>query len=466
MATLDTDALLRCFAPAEPYASRVLCNAQWHMLRGEGAAVASGKAADVPKAPGEEIPVGGLLVGPSNFEVGGVLGEGNYSTVYQATLKSTQEPYALKVVDKSKCQRYKKQDEVVVEKYVLHKLRHPLMVRLFHTFQDQGSLYLALEFVSGGELWAKTHKKGLAPSLAAFYGAQMLEVLQFLHEGGVVHRDVKPENVLVDDKGHIKLIDFGTAKLLSSHHGDVGTKAGNLAAGGRNKWKEFVGTPEYMSPEAIDNKDTDYRADLWSFGGFLVQMLAGMPPFKGGSDYLTFKRVQERKFRLDEGFPPAAADLVERLLVLEPTGRLGGATEEDPQARHGAIRAHRFFDGVRASAEARTLHRAPLPMPSLLELCLPTVTEALKKGGWHLAALRGPPTPSTWPEAVRQRLAFELHRADQLTPDLRVTLALGPAPPPIKDDLEEFEGILGEDEQERDGGDVSDQEIDEPGVVV
>ena len=93
------------------------------------------------------------MLGPSSFDSGDLLGEGNYSMVYRATLKSTQELYALKVVDKSKVKRYKKQDEVIVEKWVLSHLGHPSMIRLFHTFQDQGSLYLALEHVPGGELF-------------------------------------------------------------------------------------------------------------------------------------------------------------------------------------------------------------------------------------------------------------------------------------------------------------------------
>ena len=277
--------LLRAFAPAEVYARRSLSNVQWHVLRGEAGVVPSSEA-DVP---GEPSAISGRRLNPSSFEIGELLGEGNYSMVYQATLKSTQEQFALKVVDKSKVKRYKKADEVVVEKWVLTNLAHPSMIRLFHAFQDQGSLFLALEFVPGGELWALTHKKGLRPSLSAFYAAQMLDVLQYLHENDVVHRDVKPENVLLTATGHLKVIDFGTAKLLRHPIKlNADTEADNKGAR-RGKFKEFVGTPEYMSPEAIDNKDTDYRADLWSLGCFLVQMLAGMPPFKGGSDYLTFK---------------------------------------------------------------------------------------------------------------------------------------------------------------------------------
>ena len=99
--------LLRAFAPAEVYARRSLSNVQWHVLRGEAGVVPSSEA-DVP---GEPSAISGRTLNPSSFEIGELLGEGNYSMVYQATLKSTQEPFALKVVDKSKVQRHKKQQQ-------------------------------------------------------------------------------------------------------------------------------------------------------------------------------------------------------------------------------------------------------------------------------------------------------------------------------------------------------------------
>jgi 3-phosphoinositide dependent protein kinase-1 len=179
---------------------------------------ALGSASDAPpKGVGDEpfssVGLSGLTL--QSFSILQILGEGNYSQVYAATLDSTQRHIALKIIDKQKVSRYKKAGEVQVEKWVLSHLRHPSIVELYHTFQDHSALYLALELLPCGELWAQTHKSGLPLPLARFYSAQMLEALQFLHEHEVVHRDVKPENVLLTGDMHIKVIDFGTAKLLA-----------------------------------------------------------------------------------------------------------------------------------------------------------------------------------------------------------------------------------------------------------
>ena len=116
------------------------------------------------------------------------------------------------------------------------------------------------------------------------------------------------------------------------------------------------------------------------------------------------RRVLACKYRLPEGFPRVAAELVTALLVLTPTERLGGAAAEGAAARHDRIRGHAFFAGVRGAADAGMLHTAPLPLPSLQELCLPIVSTALHTGGWHRAALGGAPSES-WPEPVRRRLS-------------------------------------------------------------
>ena len=158
------------------------------------------------------------------------------------------------------------------------------------------------------------------------------------------------------------------------------------------------------------------------------------------------------KYRLPEGFPPVAAELVTALLVLPPTERLGGAAAEGAAARHGRIRSHAFFAGVQGAADARTLHTAPLPLPSLQELCLPIVSTALHTGGWHRAALGGAPSES-WPEPVRRQSLTPLTplTAARLRPPRPpspstptpsplpapspCTLALHPRPAPLPSDL-------------------------------
>ena len=275
---MDEALLLKAYQPAACWADRGCYYRQWRLVQGE---------THEPSQERRSVP---RQLTTSSFQVTDLLGEGNYSQVMFAKLRSTQvcsisdrilsallvsqqalrapqEPIALKVIEKQKVKRYKKEDELRVEKWVLTNLRHPSIIQLFGTFQDQGALrpaqrylpvqryllhraatslppapsaplgclYLALELCSGGELWAVAHKVGMRQSLAAFYTAQLVAVLEFLHSRGVVHRDVKPENVLLTETRHIKLIDFGTAKLLR----DVSEMGERWARDGREMGREM-----------------------------------------------------------------------------------------------------------------------------------------------------------------------------------------------------------------------------------
>ena len=282
---IDEDLLLLALAPADSWArtSRPVIRRQWRTLKNEAPPTAPPPAADGAAASSaatddnEAFESGDRHIGMASFTIGDVLGEGNYSQIMAVTMRATQERYALKVVDKDKVKRNKKTTDVLVEKWVLRHVEHPSIIKLFHTFQDRGALYLVLELVAGGELWAITHRRGLFYSWASFYTAQLLEVLQYLHGLDIVHRDLKPENVMLTPDGRAKLIDFGTAKLIGRPPPRYGGDSGG-------KFKEFVGTPEYMAPEMINNEDADYRADLWSLGCVVTQLLAGWPPFKGARD--------------------------------------------------------------------------------------------------------------------------------------------------------------------------------------
>ena len=282
---IDEDLLLLALAPADSWArtSRPVIHRQWRTLKNEAPPTAPPPAADGAAASSaatddnEAFESGDRHIGMASFTIGDVLGEGNYSQIMAVTMRATQERYALKVVDKDKVKRNKKTTDVLVEKWVLRHVEHPSIIKLFHTFQDRGALYLVLELVAGGELWAITHRRGLFYSWASFYTAQLLEVLQYLHGLDIVHRDLKPENVMLTPDGRAKLIDFGTAKLIGRPPPRYGGDSGG-------KFKEFVGTPEYMAPEMINNEDADYRADLWSLGCVVTQLLAGWPPFKGARE--------------------------------------------------------------------------------------------------------------------------------------------------------------------------------------
>jgi 3-phosphoinositide dependent protein kinase-1 len=257
----------------------------------------------------------------------------------------------------------------------------------------------------------------------------------------------------------VKLIDFGTAKLLRHPIKLQSDEKQDNKGDRRGKFKEFVGTPEYMSPEAINNKNTDQRADLWSFGAFIAQIVTGMPPFKGGSDYLTFKRVLARKFRLPEGTPPHAASLIEALCVLEPTERLGGKWTEAADAveptsisgmegrelgGHAAIRAHPLF----AAYPMLDLHRVPCPTMTEEECALSDQVKLIdeirqKEGGGGVRALGEEAAiqravVESWSDEWRMAVAFECGKRDLLGDEMRELLKMGPALPPLTDDLEEF----------------------------
>ncbi|KAI1095228.1 kinase-like protein [Rostrohypoxylon terebratum] len=283
--------------------------------------------------------------GVRDFSFGRVLGEGSYSTVYFATDRQTLKEYAIKVLEKKHIIKERKIKYVNIEKDTLNRLtEHPGIVRLYYTFQDENSLYYVLDLCNGGELLGVLKKTGTFDvECTRFFGAQILDAIEYMHSRGVIHRDLKPENVLLDDQLHVKITDFGTARLLSDPRApqnaprleDTGTSSRGKDFDDDSRAASFVGTAEYVSPELLTNKNACKASDLWAFGCIIYQLLAGRPPFKAGSEYLTFQKIVNLDYEFPAGFPPAAKDLVERCLVLDPARRL--------TIEH--IKNHEFFDG-------------------------------------------------------------------------------------------------------------------------
>ena len=288
-----------------------------------------------------------LKKGVKDFTFGRTLGEGSYSTVVAATDRQTLKEYAIKILDKRHIIKEKKVKYVNIEKDTLNRLTdHPGVVRLYYTFQDERSLYFVLDVASGGELLGVLKKMTtFDEECTRFYTAQILDTVDYMHGRGVIHRDLKPENVLLDEQMHVKITDFGTAKILDmptkQRNGLVTPGAtpgmGNPMDGSEDdKANSFVGTAEYVSPELLTQKNACKASDLWAFGCIVYQLLAGRPPFKAGNEYQTFQKIVALEYEFPQGFPSAARDLVERLLVLDPSRRLS--------IEH--VKNHEFFYGI------------------------------------------------------------------------------------------------------------------------
>ncbi|KDQ56399.1 hypothetical protein JAAARDRAFT_132825 [Jaapia argillacea MUCL 33604] len=268
-----------------------------------------------------------------DYEFGDILGEGSYSTVYRAhSLVSTHE-YAIKVVDKSHLRRNNKVHTAMAEKNTLIRLGsdHPGIARLHTTFQDEWSLYFVLDYCPNGSLHSHLTRLGsFSLHCTQFYAAQIIDAVAYIHSKGVVHRDLKPENLLLDKHMRIKIADFGTAKILQ----------------GTSQTKTFVGTPQYQPPELLESGTMCPASDLWAIGCIIYQLLSGSFPFCDITDYLTWQRIKALDYTIPTDLPPTAADLISRILVREPEGRLGAGADG---SGHGMkdLREHGFFEGIK-----------------------------------------------------------------------------------------------------------------------
>jgi len=208
-----------------------------------------------------------------------ILGQGAFGKVWLVSHSTSEEPFALKAIGKRMLLDSQQEDGVVREKELLSMLRHPFILGLVSSFQDESSLYLLLPLVQGGELFSLLHKRkqksgGLPNKEAAFYAACIIEALGHFHQRFIAYRDLKLENVLINADGFCKVIDLGFAKVVT------------------DRTFTLVGTPEYLAPEIIMSKGHDKAVDYWAFGVLIYELMVGQSPFfqKHGSQMDMFKR--------------------------------------------------------------------------------------------------------------------------------------------------------------------------------
>lgn len=210
------------------------------------------------------------------------------------------------MLEKTNVVRCKQIEHTLSEKQILASVDCPFVVKLVASFKDAANLFMVLEYVPGGELFFHLRaSKYFAEPTIRFYAIEIGLAIEYLHHNHIMYRDLKPENVLIDATGHIKLTDFGFAKRVE-----------------RTTWT-ICGTPEYMAPEIIIGKGYTKAVDWWALGVLLYEMSTGHPPFEGANEMAIYRSVLSAKLTRVEHVSDALFDLTSNLLHIDLTRRLG-----------------------------------------------------------------------------------------------------------------------------------------------
>ncbi|CAB39805.3 serine/threonine protein kinase Ppk21/Pdk1 [Schizosaccharomyces pombe] len=257
----------------------------------------------------------GSIKSPADYVFGDIIGDGSFSKVRRATDKKSWKEYAIKVLDKKYIVKENKVKYVNIERDSMMRLNgFPGISRLFHTFQDDLKLYYVLELAPNGELLQYIKKyRFLDENCVRFYAAEILSSIEYMHSCGIIHRDLKPENILFDGNMHVKITDFGTAKILPPKYVNSPDYTTFPSS--------FVGTAEYVAPELLSRQVVSKSSDLWAFACVVYQMIVGSPPFHGSNPNNIFKKIMSLEYELPKLLPPDIVPLFSHLFRIQPSDR-------------------------------------------------------------------------------------------------------------------------------------------------
>ncbi|XP_061730941.1 protein kinase C delta type-like [Nerophis ophidion] len=260
-----------------------------------------------------------------------VLGKGSFGKVLLAELKGQRQYFAVKVLKKDVVLMDDDVACTMVEKRVLSLAwENPFLTHLYATFQSKEHLFFVMEYLNGGDLMFHIQDKGRFDLVRTiFYAAEIVVALQFLHSKGIIYRDLKLDNVMLDKDGHIKIADFGMCK-------DNVFEAVRAST--------FCGTPDYIAPEILLGQKYTFSVDWWSFGVLVYEMLIGQSPYQGDSEDELFESIRSETPHYPRWIQKEALNLLELLFVHDPASRLGVV---------GDIRAQPFFKNIDWSALER-----------------------------------------------------------------------------------------------------------------
>uniref|UniRef100_A0A1I7RKC9 protein kinase C n=1 Tax=Bursaphelenchus xylophilus TaxID=6326 RepID=A0A1I7RKC9_BURXY len=245
------------------------------------------------------------------FKMISVLGRGHFGKVILCQHKLNQKHYALKILKKGDILAREEVESLMVEKRIFEvasRHKHPFLVNLFACFQTPEHVFFVMEYSMGGDLMRHIHDEIFSEERACFYAACVLLGLEFLHKNNIIYRDLKLDNLLLDNDGYVKLADFGLCKE---------------GMGPTDKTSTFCGTPEFLAPEVLTESSYTRAIDWWGLGVLIFEMLVGEPPFSGDDEEEIFDSIVSDDVRYPRSISLHSVTIMRRLLRKNPEKRIG-----------------------------------------------------------------------------------------------------------------------------------------------
>ena len=282
-------------------------------------------------------------VGPEDFSAIRQLGKGSFGEVYLVKQTASQKYYAMKLLNKKQVFSQNLVKYALTEKNVMSVIRHPFIVSLRYAFQTSDKLFMVLEYCPGGDLGKiLRNEKRFTESRARYYLCEVLLALEYLHKNDIIYRDLKPDNVVIDEEGHALLTDFGLSK--------EGVNNDDMA-------QSFCGSVAYLAPEMLARRGHNKTVDWYLLGVLLYEMVTGSPPYYDKSKEKLFQNIQTASLCLPSCLSKELKSLLSKLLVRNPLKRLGAENDAED------IKCHPFFNGINWDAIYKK--KAPVPRPKI-----------------------------------------------------------------------------------------------------